>query len=102
MRLSNFQLGGRDYLVLSFDLFPVLKESPLTRAEEHVLRRLLGGNTTRQIARIRKTSPRTVDNQINVIFRKLQVHSRSELITALGRSRARLGETPDRWPAERL
>ena len=51
----------------------------LTPAEREVLRSLLDGMTRASIARARATSERTVANQIASIFRKLGVHSRSEL-----------------------
>lgn len=51
----------------------------LTAAERLVLRGLLSGRTTAQIARSRKTSPRTVANQISAVYRKLGVAGRREL-----------------------
>jgi DNA-binding CsgD family transcriptional regulator len=51
----------------------------LTLAEREILRSLLDGMTRASIARVRATSERTVANQIASVFRKLGVHSRSEL-----------------------
>jgi DNA-binding NarL/FixJ family response regulator len=45
---------------------------------------LIAGSTNRDIAMRRATSARTVANQVQAIFRKYGVRSRSELIALLG------------------
>lgn len=52
----------------------------LTRAERSVLSAVLAGHTHQQIATLRCTSRRTVDNQVASIFAKLRVNSRRELV----------------------
>jgi DNA-binding NarL/FixJ family response regulator len=52
---------------------------PLSPAERHVLTLLLDGHDSRAIARARSTSVRTIANQINSIFRKFRICSRTEL-----------------------
>lgn len=66
-----------ELVVLSFPLGD--SRAGLTRAEQEILRSLLDGMTRASIARARATSERTVANQIASVFRKLGVHSRSEL-----------------------
>jgi DNA-binding NarL/FixJ family response regulator len=60
--------------------------TPLTAAERAVTRGLLRGLSYEQIARERKTSVRTVANQVAASFRKLQVHSRAELVYRIHRN----------------
>ncbi|HBH78478.1 MAG TPA: DNA-binding response regulator, partial [Nitrospira sp.] len=57
----------------------------LTDAEREVLAALLMGSTNRHIAHSRNCSEHTVANQIQSIFRKVGVHSRSELPVRLQR-----------------
>jgi len=52
---------------------------PLSPAERHVLTLLLDGHDSRAIARARSTSVHTIANQINSIFRKFRICSRTEL-----------------------
>lgn len=61
----------------------VVQEMALSRSERQVVLALLGGASNREIARARGTSDRTVANQIQSIYRKLGVRSRSELGAAL-------------------
>lgn len=53
---------------------------PLTRAERMVLAAVLAGQSHQQIATARRTSRRTVDNQVASIYAKLRVKSRRELV----------------------
>jgi DNA-binding CsgD family transcriptional regulator len=66
-----------ELVVLSFPLGG--SRARLTPAEREILRSLLEGMPRASIARARATSERTVANQIASVFRKLGVHSRSEL-----------------------
>lgn len=67
----------------------------LTRAERSVLSAVLAGHTHQQIATVRRTSRRTVDNQVASIFAKLRVNSRRELVArVLFVSPAVEGDTP--------
>ena len=74
---------GSDLLVLSQPLAAPLIPDALTAAERDVVRRLLAGRSNEAIAAARRTSVRTVANQVAAIFRKLGVASRSELIAKL-------------------
>jgi DNA-binding NarL/FixJ family response regulator len=51
----------------------------LTRRETEVLRLVATGRSTRQIADTLVISPRTVENHVQSILRKLQLHNRVEL-----------------------
>lgn len=55
----------------------------LSRAERAVMLQLLDGCDYKQIARTRKTSLRTVANQVTMSFRKLGVSGRAELVDRL-------------------
>jgi DNA-binding CsgD family transcriptional regulator len=69
-----------DCVVLSFPVAPaptVLEA--LSGAQREVAEGVLAGLPTREIARRRGVSPRTVSNQIAGIFEKLRVSSRLDL-----------------------
>ena len=55
----------------------------LSEAEREVTRLLVEGRTHTQMARVRKTSPRTIANQLGSSFRKLGVTGRTALISKL-------------------
>ncbi|HEY4243297.1 MAG TPA: helix-turn-helix transcriptional regulator [Kofleriaceae bacterium] len=65
----------------------------LTAAERQVTLAVLSGLSNAEVARMRGSSPRTIANQLATIFKKLGVHSRSEL-AARGR-----GDAPPRRAA---
>jgi DNA-binding NarL/FixJ family response regulator len=58
----------------------------LTRAERQVVAGVLNGRTNAAIAVARRTSCRTVANQLAAIYRKLGVSSRWELAARVGRA----------------
>jgi DNA-binding CsgD family transcriptional regulator len=55
----------------------------LTPAERRVARHASTGLTTRQVARMLNVSEKTIDAQLQSIYRKLSVRSRSQLVVAL-------------------
>jgi DNA-binding CsgD family transcriptional regulator len=61
--------------------YPVAR-SRLTGAEREVIACILAGLSNAQIARARRTSVRTVANQIAGIFKKTGARSRAEIATA--------------------
>jgi DNA-binding NarL/FixJ family response regulator len=69
--------------VLFVHSIPKATVEGLTPAEGEVLAFLLDGYDNASIAEARKTSPRTVANQVASIFRKLGVASRAELAAKL-------------------
>jgi DNA-binding NarL/FixJ family response regulator len=79
----------------------------LPTAELSVVQRLIEGWSHVEIARERKTSPRTVANQISAVFRRLHVSGRNELVQSLFTDEYRnlagqipIGETPGAVPNE--
>src|SRR5689334_6765354 len=72
--------GEDSFVVLSFPVAQELSFPPeLTAAERRVVELVLAGASTSEIAKARGTSPRTVANQIQSVYRKLEVNSRAEL-----------------------
>lgn len=78
-------IDGVPYRVLSHPLAPE-REVPapgpcdaLTLAERDIATRLMAGASHAAIAQARDTSRRTVGKQVEVLYRKLGVRSRSEL-----------------------
>jgi len=86
-RASRGHAGAVEVVVLSW---PVGKGEPdpmalLSEAEREVAALLLAGHDRARIAEWRGTSRRTVDKQIERLYRKLGVGSRSELVSRLCR-----------------
>lgn len=78
---------GTEHLVLSFEPPRPALPASLTDAELSIAHLSLAGLTNPQIAAARGRSPSTVAKQINAIYRKLGVQSRTELA-------ARIAERP--------
>ena len=75
----RLRVGSTEVLVVSYPV-PAAALPTLTRAERSVLDGLLRGVSLARIARGRRRSAATVKNQAASIYRKLGVHSRSELV----------------------
>ncbi len=60
----------------------------LSRAEYEIVQAILLGKASQEISRERKTSMRTVANQLNAIYRKLGISGRRELVVAALMQRA--------------
>jgi DNA-binding CsgD family transcriptional regulator len=74
------ELGEEELIVVSMPARPSsLTDVRLTPAERAVASAALEGLSTVEIARRRKSSPRTVVNQLAAVYRKLGVSSRAEL-----------------------
>ncbi len=82
-KLAEVSLVGEDLLVGAYPLIDERHVDMLTEAERAVLAHLVAGSTNDDIAQRRNTSDRTVANQVQSIFRKLEVSSRSELASRL-------------------
>jgi DNA-binding CsgD family transcriptional regulator len=81
-RAAQFSLGNERYAVFSFDLAADQHHAflaVLTLSERAVATLCLQGMSSREIARKRAVSERTVANQLATIYRKLGVQSRREL-----------------------
>lgn len=82
-KLAEVSIAGEKLLVGAYPLINEKQVLPLTDAERSILAHLLAGSTNNDIAQRRNTSDRTVANQVQSIFDKLQVRSRSELAARL-------------------
>ena len=81
---ARFQVGTETLAVLSFPIQGEARRTEeLTPAEHEVVGMMLQGLSNAAIGERRRTSPRTVANQIASIFRKLGVGSRGELAAAI-------------------
>ncbi len=85
LRVTRLEVGGEEVAVLSFPLPPPALPASLSAAEQAVALALLDGLTNAEIAVARRTSVRTVANQVAALFQKLRVRSRSEAVVALRR-----------------
>ena len=81
--LEAFRGGAQDLVVLSFPLSVPELPAVLTASERAVVRLVLDGRRTDEIATARRVSRRTVSNQLQSAYRKLGVTSRVELAAAL-------------------
>lgn len=59
-----------------------LLRTRLSRAEYEIVQAIVLGKASQEISRERKTSPRTIANQLNAIYRKLGISGRRELVVA--------------------
>lgn len=85
LRLTTFESGPDTFAILSFPLDELPLPDSLSAAEQAVCRLLLTGASNAEIARQRRTSVRTVANQVAAILKKLGAGSRSELPIVLAR-----------------
>ena len=63
-----------------------LEQSNLTGREKEILQLLIKGNSYKEIAGMTFISVETLNSHIKNIYRKLNVHSRSELAAKFGNS----------------
>ncbi|NUP13084.1 MAG: helix-turn-helix transcriptional regulator [Polyangiaceae bacterium] len=81
---ARFEVDGEEYAVL---VFPMATSAPrhatMTPAEGEVVELALRGLSNEEIGAKRGSSPRTVANQLQAIYRKLGVGSRVELARAM-------------------
>ena len=76
-----------DLALLDFPVPEAVIPPALTEAEHAVARLVFGGATNQEIADARGVSVKTIGNQLEAIYRKLGVSSRSELVLLLKRGR---------------
>ena len=77
---ETFTLGGLELVVLKYSIAPEPAAPNLTHAERQVVRLLIQGLGTKDIARERGVSLNTVSNQLASIYRKCGVNTREELL----------------------
>ena len=83
-RVARFELGEEELAVVSLPARVTLPKT-LTPAERAIAKAIGKGLSNAQIARARKTSERTVANQVASLLRKMNVASRAELALKLAR-----------------
>ncbi|MCC6625201.1 MAG: helix-turn-helix transcriptional regulator [Deltaproteobacteria bacterium] len=86
LRAVEVEIDGVRYVALSYPVAPAWPD--LSRAEREIADALVDGWSHAQIATVRDTSPRTVGKQVERLYRKLGVQSRSELAVRLSGARA--------------
>jgi DNA-binding NarL/FixJ family response regulator len=79
-------VDGEELLILEFPLPVPHAATILTETERAVALMAVSGKSTRDIAKERRRSPRTIAHQLDAIYRKLGVKSRVELACALLRT----------------
>jgi DNA-binding NarL/FixJ family response regulator len=82
VRIRTLSDSGVGYVLLSIPLRPDPRVAQLTNAERHVLRALVTGAPNELVAAVRRTSIRTVTNQVHQVFAKTGMHSRAEAAQA--------------------
>ena len=82
-KLAEVAVCGERLLIGAYPLIDEQRVSGLTEAERDVVAHLIAGSTNADIAARRCSSEYTVANQLQSIFRKLEVRSRNELAVKL-------------------
>jgi DNA-binding CsgD family transcriptional regulator len=83
MRGRRFVHGGEEYAVIELDAHAPAGLEALSPQERAVVLFVLEGLSSAEIARKRRTSPRTVANQLQSAYKKLGVRSRAQLALTL-------------------
>jgi len=78
--VDRMTVDGEELLVFEWTSEPTAPPADLSSAEADVLARLARGQSNAEIAKARKTSARTVANQVASLLRKTGASSRFELI----------------------
>ncbi len=86
LRVAELHSDGQIFLVFSHPTTDLPVPECLASGEADVVRRILRGQSSEEIARARGTALRTVANQLASIYRKLGVRGRLELASMLARS----------------
>lgn len=80
LRVGEVEIDGVLYHVVSHPLDAPPPRANLTSAEREIAERILAGWSQVAIAAARGTSPRTVAKQVELLYRKVGVQSRAELM----------------------
>jgi DNA-binding CsgD family transcriptional regulator len=84
LSVLRFTVGSEEYALLTFVTRDIRVDRQslerLTETERTILRLVVQGHSNSEIARARGTSASTVANQLYIIYRKLGVSSRRELL----------------------
>ena len=82
-KLAEVALAGEHLLIGAYPQIEERTIAPLTEAERDIVALVVAGSTNADIARRRGSSEHTVASQLQSIFRKLRVRSRSDLAVRL-------------------
>ena len=82
LEAETFEIDGLDLVIFEVELRPQFP-AVLTTAEREVARLACKGHTMAEIAQRRRVHYRTVANQLASIYRKVGVHSSTELTAIL-------------------
>jgi DNA-binding NarL/FixJ family response regulator len=80
--IAHVRWSGKRFAILAVPLGPAVPAS-LSGAERHVVELVLAGKSNAAIAAARGVSPRTVENQLASVMRKLGATSRADLTARL-------------------
>jgi DNA-binding CsgD family transcriptional regulator len=83
LQATRFRVGGEELVAFSVPKRALAIPEQLSAAEREVTELMLSGLSNAEIAAFRGTAIRTVANQVAVIFDKLGVGSRGELVARL-------------------
>jgi DNA-binding CsgD family transcriptional regulator len=83
LEATRFRVGGEELVAFSVPNRKLELPEKLSPAEREVTELMLSGLSNAEIAACRSTALRTVANQVAVIFDKLGVGSRGELVALL-------------------
>ncbi|MES1224161.1 MAG: LuxR C-terminal-related transcriptional regulator, partial [Bacteroidota bacterium] len=75
-----------DYFKKQADAIPKIENYNLTEKEKEILEKLVQGLSYKQIAHECQIAKETLNTHIKNIYRKLNVHSRSEVAARFGRN----------------
>lgn len=84
LTIGTLDVDGETLVVFAFPREPRTAPSALTAAEQEIAELVLQGLTTAQIAAVRRAASATISAQLQSIYRKLGVSSRTELTHKLG------------------
>lgn len=91
LRCDTLLVDGVEYVVVSHRIdAPGRLFDGLSDAEREIVGRVVDGWSCARIADARGTSPRTVEKQLQAVYRKVGVGSRSALVAALSATPAPL------------
>lgn len=82
-KLTQVSIAGEELLIGFFPLIHINHTKRLTQSELIVLEFLLSGLANGDIARHRNVTEHTIANQVQSIYRKLEVTSRKQLVTIM-------------------
>ena len=83
VRGCQVQFGEDTYAVISVPICDERMPVPLSETEREIAGRVLQGQGNQEIAQARGSCSATVRNQVHALFRKLGIHSRTQLTMAL-------------------